>query len=504
MSTTRLAQIGDYVRGELGRAVLTPVRELRLVYLPLLMIYFSYGALGLTAVADSFWIKKELTLTPANLASIAVWLTLPWTIKMVFGELVDTVALLGSRRRVYVFIGAGLMAAGFLLLAGSAGRWITIARPEAIYVAASMLIVTGAVLQDVVADAMSTEVVPRREPDGSPRLVEAIERDLAMVQVLGRIALALGVFSVAGLGGWLAQHLAYEKVFLLGLAVPAISVTGALLVELEPGEPRATDWQILGGGIAFGVLVTLIALLGVPLGQEIVLVVSLAVVLYMLSRVTGEMAPETRRAIAFAALIIFAFRATPAIGQGYQWFAIDRLGFDEAFFGVLGQTGAAFALVAGWLLADLVTRQPMTRVLFWLIVLGTVMSLPNLALVLGLHEWTGRVLGIGARSIALADTAAQSPLDQVSMIPLLTLIAVYAPARHRATWFALMASFMNLALVAGQLGTKYLNLLLPVDRGQYEKLPALTLTVIVIGLVVPLAALLLFGRKLRPPGATGG
>ena len=38
---------------------------------------------------------------------------------------------------------------------------------------------------------------------------------------------------------------------------------------------------------------------------------------------------------------------------------------------------------------------------------------------------------------------------QLSMIPLLTLVAIYAPAGHRATWFALMASLMNLALVAG-------------------------------------------------------
>ena len=53
------------------------------------------------------------------------------------------------------------------------------------------------------------------------------------------------------------------------------------------------------------------------------------------------------------------------------------------------------------------------------------------------------------------------------MIPLLTLIAIYAPASHRATWFALMASLMNLALTAGALGTKYLNLIFHVDRGSY-------------------------------------
>lgn len=485
------------LREWLARIALTPLKELRLAYLPLLMIYYSYGALGLTAIADSFWVKKELGLTPAGLAAIAAWTTLPWAVKMVFGELVDTVPLLGSRRRIYVFIGAGLMTAGFILLAGAAGRWITFARPEALYVAATLLTTTGAVLQDVVADTMSTEVVPRHEPDGAPRDPAVVERDLAMVQVLGRIALALGIFSVAGLGGWLAQHFAYEHVFLMGLAVPAISVTGALLVRLDESPRRATDWQILGGGLLFGVVVTSIGVSDMPFGQELVLVGSLAVIVTMLGRVTREMDPETRRTIASAAIIIFAFRATPVVGQGYQWFAIDRLGFDEAFFGALAQTGAAFALVAGWVLADAVTRQPMTRVLLWLTVLGALLSLPNLALVLGVSEWTERVLGIGARAIALADTAAASPLDQIGMIPLLTLVAVYAPPRHRASWFALMASFMNLALVTGQLGTKYLNIVFAVDRGRYAALPALTFTVIVIGLVVPLAAILMLGPRLR-------
>ena len=74
------------------------------------MVYFAYGAMGLTAVAEAFWIKKGLTWTPAELSALAVWLTLPWTVKMVFGELVDTVPILGSQRRAYVFIGAGMIA----------------------------------------------------------------------------------------------------------------------------------------------------------------------------------------------------------------------------------------------------------------------------------------------------------------------------------------------------------------------------------------------------------
>ena len=77
---------------KLKRALLTPIRAMRLRYLPLLMIYYAYGALGLVAIAEAFWIKEALTLSPVELAAIGVWLTLPWTIKMVFGQLAELCA----------------------------------------------------------------------------------------------------------------------------------------------------------------------------------------------------------------------------------------------------------------------------------------------------------------------------------------------------------------------------------------------------------------------------
>ena len=124
---------------------------------------------------------------------------------MVFGELVDTVPLMGSQRRIYVFVGAGLIAVSFVLLSGAAGGWFPVLPPDRLFVVASLLTVTGVVLQDVVADAMSTEVVPRVNPDGTPRAKAEIDHDLGMVQVLGRLALSFGIFVVAGLSGWLAQ-----------------------------------------------------------------------------------------------------------------------------------------------------------------------------------------------------------------------------------------------------------------------------------------------------------
>ena len=234
MSTAAATAPAPSLAERLKEAVITPVRAMRWRYVPLLMVYFAYGVYAtLIATAVTFWIRQSLTFTPADLAAIAVWLSVPWTIKMVFGQFVDCIPILGSRRKAYVYIGAALLAGGLLMLAGAAGKWLTFASPEALYVMASLAMTLGVVLQDVVADAMSTEVVDRRDAAGNPRPEAEINAELAMIQVLGRLALSLGLFATAGLGGYLASVLPYEQVFLVALAVPVISVTGVVLVRLE-------------------------------------------------------------------------------------------------------------------------------------------------------------------------------------------------------------------------------------------------------------------------------
>ena len=129
------------------------------------------------------------------------------------------------------------------------------------------------------------------------------------------------------------------------------------------------------------------------------------------------------------------------------------LKFDEAFYGILRQTSAIIGLVALWLFSKQLTEYPVAVTVFWIALAGTVLSLPTVGLFYGLAGWTEQHLGLGARVIALIDAATSSPFAQLSMVPILVLVAFYAPAGQRATWFALMASLMNLALVAGQLQT---------------------------------------------------
>jgi len=475
--------------------LLRPIQAFKLVYLPLLMVYFAYGALGLIDVSRDMWIKEKLTLSPSDLAGYAVWLGVPWTVKMVFGELVDCVPLFGSQRRSYILLGAAFVVGGLLTLAGAAGGWLTILPANQLYLAGSMIVVIGTVIQDVVADAMSTEVVARTDAAGNALPEEDVRAELGMVQLLGRLALSAGILAVSGLSGWLAFIYDRQSVFLIALIVPVISVTGVLLIRTETNERRPIDWRILGGGIVFGVVVTLMGLAGFPFAEEIVFLVSMAVICTMLVLVTRELDPKSRQAILFASIIIFAFRATPLPGDGYFWWTLDVLKFDEAFYGHLRQTGAVISVLVMWFLAKQITEYSVVRTLLWITVAGTVLALPTLGLVFGLHEWTEQQFGFGARTIAILDAATTSPFVQLSMVPLLTLTAYYAPAGHRATWFALMASLMNLALQAGALQTKYLNDIFPVARGEYGELAPLMVTVFAVSFILPIAAIALFGRR---------
>ena len=122
---------------------------------------------------------------------------------MVFGELVDTVPIFGSQRKAYILIGALLMATGLLILAGAAGRWLTFARPDQLYVLGAMLLVSAPSFR-----TWSRMRCPRRWfrapiPRATSARTTSVRVELGMVQVLGRLAVSLAC-RCRGLSGWLA------------------------------------------------------------------------------------------------------------------------------------------------------------------------------------------------------------------------------------------------------------------------------------------------------------
>ena len=136
-----------------------------------------------------------------------------------------------------------------------------------------------------------------------------------------------------------------------------------------------------------------------------------------------------------------------------------------------------------------ITARPVSFTLFWVTIAGVLLSLPTIGLFYGVNEW----LGVSPRAFAVIDTTISAPLGQLSMVPMLALIAKTAPEGAEATTFAIMASLMNLALSASELFTGYLNAAFAVTQADYANLGRLMIAVAVIGLV-PLLALPLLIR----------
>ena len=247
-------------------------------------------------------------------------------------------------------------------------------------------------------------------------------------------------------------------------------------------------------------------LLDFEYGQEVIFLCSLTIISFLIARLMRELPPENARALIGTALIIFVFRAVPLPGPGLSWFEIDELGFDEQFFSLLSLITACLTMVGLFVLRPMMAKRSIAFIVVVLTLAAAVLSLPNISLYYGLHEWTGpRTDGlVDARFIAILDTAIESPLGQIAMVPMLAWIARNAPAHLKATFFAVMASFTNLALSASSLATRYMNEFFVVSRqvvnsatnavetpANYDLLGQLLIFVAILGLVLPLLTVLL-------------
>ena len=96
--------IARFARSWIDRNFLALGREMRLSYLPPLMVYVAAGISGLTSIVATFYIKERLGLSAEFLAELAFWAGLPWALKVPLGHLVD---LIWHWKGALVFAGAG-------------------------------------------------------------------------------------------------------------------------------------------------------------------------------------------------------------------------------------------------------------------------------------------------------------------------------------------------------------------------------------------------------------
>ena len=522
----------------IDRNILELGREMRLSYLPPLMVYCAAGVSGLTGIVGTFFIKDYLELSAAFLAALGFWAGIPWALKMPIGHMVD---LLWRYKSGLVYLGASLIAASLLIMCGLIGQpsaMRTVMPVEAWFVLSALLAPVGYVMQDAVADAMTVEAVPRIDAAGKPIAANTIRLMHTTMQMLGRVAIIGGsvLVSIANVVMFQgAENLPevekvaiYLQIYEMALVIPLLSISGVVLAGFlkraearrlaglghsqreidrlvhDPEEKTQPNWWILGGSAAFVALTLTVGLSGIEYGQEIIFVGSFAVIAMMMGRLLRELPPEAARTLLGTAIVIFVFRAMPGTGAGAGWWMIDELGFDQSFLSKLDLITSALTLAGLFLFRRFMAEKPIASIVIFLTLAATVLTLPIIGMYHGLHEWTASMTGgvVDARFIAIANTALESPLGQVAMVPMLAWIANSAPPHLKATFFAVMASFTNLALSASQLGTKYLNEIFTITRevrdvasnaiklpADYSELGMLLVAVTALGLCLPLLAI---------------
>ena len=506
-------------------------RQFKWTYLPPLMIYLAAGISGLTGIVGTFFVKDYLNLSAAFLAGLGFWAGIPWALKMPLGHLVD---LIWNKKNYMVFVGASLISLSLIIMYGLIihTEWMSsILSVETWFVISVLLAPIGYVVQDVVADAMTVEAVPLVDDTGNKFSRDEIKLMHTTMQTLGRFAIIGGTVLVALANVILFKGVddleqadkisLYGSIYIYALIIPIVSVLGIFLAsylknqkkrklieqglegdqDYAPSEKTGVNWWILGGSLVFVIFTLGIGSFKVPFAQEIVFVGSMAIILFLMNKLVKELPQDLRLTVVGTAIIIFIFRAMPGPGPGLSWFEIDVLEFNEQFFSVLSLIASVLTLVGIILLRPFMANNSIARIIVILSVAGAILFLPSVGMYYGFHNWTSSITNgvVDAKFIAILNTALESPLGQVSMIPLLAWIAKNAPSHLKATFFAVFASFTNLALSASALGTKYLNEIYVITRevkdkvtnailttADYSDLGILLITVTLITLIIPI------------------
>ena len=506
--------------------------KLKWSYIPPLLIYASAGVSGVTSVVGIFFLKDYLNLSASFIASIAFWAGIPWALKMPVGFLVDKY---WNYKNFFVYVGAFLITLSLLImyfLLMNIDFMVTMYKAETWFIISAIIAPIGYVLQDVVADAMTVEAVDPEFKKVSSRKINlnnSKKSEHTIIQLYGRFAIISGSLIVGVINLYLFKdinsvsnlNLIYAKVYLIGLIIPMLSISGVLLSKFNKKNnfkaPKfkleKLDYQIFIGSCFFVVFTLILGSLNFVFSKEIILISSLILISILIRLLIKTMNNLQQRTIIGTAVIIFVFRSMPSPGAGLNWFEIDILGFDQSFFALLSTISAAITLLGMVVFKRFMINSSIAKLFAILTLLSGILYLPSILMYYNFHEYTSSITNgvVDARFIAILNTAAESPLSQVAMIPLLAWIAKNAPSKYKATFFAIFASFTNLALSTKELLTTYLNKVFIIKReiidkdlgkvieeANYSDLDNLLISILIITMFVPLATILIVQKsKLR-------
>ena len=390
-------------------------------------IYFVEGALGLARLAQTYLLKDELHLGPAEMSALTGLLVIPWTIKPLYGFLSDGFPLFGYQRKSYL-IAAGIVGSLSYAALGFQGFWAGLETGTAITgsLAAMMLSSACIALSDVVADGI---VVTKTRESKDPAIAGGL-------QSLCWGSAALGGLLSAYFSGSLIETLSVRGVFSVTAVLPFLVALIALQMTEQPTKKaNAADGLV---AIAEAQTKSVIEAFKLPTVWK-------------------------------PTLFLFLWQATPTSDSAFFYFLSNDIGLGPEFMGRV-RLVTSFATLGGVFLYNQYLKTARIKdILLWSSIIAVPLGLLPILLVTHLN----RELGIPDQALIYGDDVALSVLGEIAFLPTLVLAAKLCPPGVEAVLFATLMSIKNFSGTVGTELGALLTKLLGVTESNFDNLSLL-------------------------------
>lgn len=422
-------------------------------------IYFVEGALGLARLAQTFLLKDELHMGPAEMSAMTGLFTLPWTIKPLYGFLSDGFPIGGYRRKSYLLI-AGCL--GFLSYASLATSFGGVFDGEGgsdmLFKAtvASLLLSSACIaMSDVVADGIVVQKTREASENGEDSNIAGGLQSLCWGSA------SIGALLSAYFSGSLLETMAPRQVLGIAAVLPLTVAAIALLVDEAPvGRARMSD----GDG-------DVVEVNGSNGDVEIMPSSTVEDVQPVKEQVSALWSALRQPAIWRPVLFIFLWQSTPTSEGAMLYFLTNDIGFGPEFLGRVRVVTAVASFAGVWVYQKYLRSVAIKDILLWTSIASVPLGLSNLLLI----SHFNREIGIPDGVFVFGDDVALSVLGELAFLPTLVLAARLCPPGVEAVLFATLMSIYNGASTVGtEVGaglTKYLG----VTENDFSNLGLLTI-----------------------------
>jgi folate/biopterin transporter len=424
-------------------------------------IYFVEGALGLARLAQTYLLKDELHLGPAELSALTGFFVLPWSIKPVYGFLSDGLPLFGYRRRSYLILAGGL---GFFSYFALGQNFFGLLPLDQIIPATVVaLLVSSACIafSDVVADGI---VVQKTRDSDNPAIAGGL-------QSLCWGSAAIGGLLSAYFSGSLLEVMKPQDVFGITAVLPLLVAAIAFLIDEQPVLRKGRQGNNNNNNNNNN--------------NSLASTTSTDAAAHGLVVVEDEPKPFDgiqdqidalwgaikQPSIYKPALFLFLWQSTPTSDGAFFFFMTDELGFGPEFLGRVRLISAGASLFGVWLYNQYLKTKPIKDILFWASIISVPLGLSSLLLI----THANRALGIPDGMFVVGDDVVLAVLGQIAFLPTLVLAARLCPPGVEAVLFATLMSINNGASTLGTEIGALLTKALGVTATNYDNLALLTI-----------------------------